>query len=105
METFGYIGCVLNKYLCNNHIDVFGLDANMVWRKYIINEKKIYKKTDCRDIRDEISKKDMWSENYDAVVYLAAVSNDPMGKDLNVTHEINGEYCLNVATEAKKKRY
>ena len=46
----------------------------------------------------------MWSEKYDAVVYLAAVSNDPMGKRFsNVTHEINGEYCLNVAVEAKKR--
>ena len=35
--------------------------------------------------------------------HLAAVSNDPMGKRFsNVTHEINGEYCLNVATEAKE---
>ena len=33
----------------------------------------------------------MWSENYDTVVYLAAVSNDPMDKRFsNVTHEING---------------
>ena len=103
--NLGYIGCVLNKYLCNNHIDVFGLDANWFGEKYIINDQKKYtKKQIVGDIRDEISKKDMWSENYDAVVYLAAVSNDPMGKRFsNVTHEINGEYCLNVATEAKKE--
>ena len=103
--NLGYIGCVLNKYLCNNHIDVFGLDANWFGEKYIINDQKKYtKKQIIGDIRNEISKKDMWSENYDAVVYLAAVSNDPMGKRFsNVTHEINGEYCLNVATEAKKR--
>lgn len=103
--NLGYIGCVLNKYLCNNHIDVFGLDANWFGEKHIINDQKKYtKKQIVGDIRNEISKKDMWSENYDAVVYLAAVSNDPMGKRFsNVTHEINGEYCLNVATEAKKR--
>ena len=67
-----------------------------------MTKKNIQKKQIIGDIRNEISKKDMWSENYDAVVYLAAVSNDLWVRFSNVAHEINGEYCLNVATEAKK---
>ena len=103
--NLGYVGCVLNKYLNNEDINIFGLDANWFGDDKIINSQKKYTKRQIiGDIRDEISKKDMWSESYEAVVYLAAVSNDPMGKRFsNVTHEINGEYCLNVASEAKKR--
>ena len=103
--NLGYIGCVLNKHLYNNGIDIFGLDANWFGdEKTINNQTKYTKQQIIGDIRNEISKEDMWSEKYDAVVYLAAVSNDPMGKRFsNVTHEINGEYCLNVAAEAKKR--
>ena len=103
--NLGYIGCVLNKHLYNNDIDIFGLDANWFGDEKTINSQiKYTKKQIIGDIRNEISKEEMWSEKYDVVVYLAAVSNDPMGKRFsNVTHEINGEYCLNVAAEAKKR--
>ena len=103
--NLGYVGCVLNKYLNNKDMNIFGLDANWFGDDKIINSQKKYTKRQIiGDIRDEISKKDMCSESYEAVVYLAAVSNDPMGKRFsNVTHEINGEYCLNVASEAKKR--
>ena len=103
--NLGYVGCVLNKHLNSNGIDVFGLDANWFGDEKIINDQKKYTKNQIiGDIRDEISKEIMWSEDYDAMIYLAAVSNDPMGKRFSkVTHEINGEYCLNVASEAKKR--
>lgn len=103
--NLGYVGCVLNKHLTNDNIEVFGLDANWFGDDKIISDQKKYtKKQIIGDIRKEISQQNMWSEKYDAVVYLAAVSNDPMGKRFsNVTHEINGEYCLNVAVEAKKR--
>jgi len=103
--NLGYVGCVLNKYLYNNNIDVFGLDANWFGDEKLINDQKKYtKKQIIGDIRNEVSKDIIWLENYDAVIYLAAVSNDPMGKKFsNVTHEINAEYCLKVASEGKKR--
>ncbi len=103
--NLGYVGCVLNKYLKIRNIDVFGLDANWFGNdKTIIDQKKYTKRQIIGDIRNEISHENMWLEKYDAVVYLAAVSNDPMGKRFSqVTHEINGKYCLNVAHEAKKR--
>ena len=90
--NLGYVGCVLNKYLNQNDSEVFGLNANRFGDDKIISDQKKYtKKQIIDDIRNEISQQNMWSENYDTVVYLAAVSNDPMGKRFsNVTHEING---------------
>ena len=54
------------------------------------------------DIRKIYQDNDLWDNKYDALVYLAAVSNDPMGKKFaEVTQEINAEYCIKVAKEAK----
>ena len=90
--NLGYVGCVLNKYLNQNDSEVFGLDASWFGDDKIISDQKKYtKKQIIDDIRNEISQQNMWSENYDTVVYLAVVSNDPMGKRFsNVTHKING---------------
>ena len=39
----------------------------------------------------------------DAIIYLAAISNDPMGKQFSkLTHEINTRYCEKIAKQAKK---
>lgn len=54
------------------------------------------------DVREHRSHLDL--SKYDCVVYLAAVSNDPMGKSFaEITHSINHESALDVAREAKEK--
>jgi len=54
---------------------------------------------DIRHILDEIN-----FSGLDCVVYLAAVSNDPMGKNFaEITHEINHHAAVQVARQAKKK--
>ena len=51
---------------------------------------------DARNIPDEVF------IGVDAVVYLAAVSNDPMGKKFEkATYDINYEACIDVAKKAK----
>ena len=103
--NLGYVGCVLNKFLYEENIEIYGVDANWFGDINTLNfQKNFIKKQFIGDIRKEILNEDIWSTNYDAVIYLAAVSNDPMGKRFaNVTHEINADYCLKVATEAKKR--
>jgi nucleoside-diphosphate-sugar epimerase len=52
---------------------------------------------DVRNIRTEDF------QSYDAVIHLAAISNDPIGKAFEeITHEINLEATLKVAKAAKK---
>ena len=38
--NLGYVGCVLNKYLNNEDINIFGLDANWFGDDKIINSQK-----------------------------------------------------------------
>ena len=54
------------------------------------------------DIRDLSAKLEYSS--FDCIVYLAAVSNDPMGKNFaNITHEINHHTAVKIAKYAKSK--
>ena len=103
--NLGYVGCVLNKYLFERSVDVYGVDANWFGDDTLLNNQKKYTCSQIiNDIRNNFNDDDIWSENFDAVIYLAAVSNDPMGKKFaHVTHRINAEYCIKIAKEAKNK--
>tara|TARA_Y100000590_G_scaffold459972_1_gene618269 strand:- start:1349 stop:2395 length:1047 start_codon:yes stop_codon:yes gene_type:complete len=103
--NLGYVGCVLNKYLFEESVDVYGVDANWFGDDALLNNQKKYTCSQIiNDIRNSFNSDDIWSENFDAVIYLAAVSNDPMGKRFaHVTHQINAEYCIKIATEAKNR--
>ena len=98
----GYVGPVLIDQLIKNKKDkLIGIDTVFFKKKTLFKNKK-YKnlKNIIKDVRN-ISKNDLI--NIDAIVYLAAISNDPMGnKFQKVTHEINYKSALKIANLAKK---
>jgi nucleoside-diphosphate-sugar epimerase len=96
----GYIGAVLAPLLADAGHEVVGLDTFYyrdcdfgpdAWRPSALLS---------ADVRDADAR---WLEGIDAVVHLAALSNDPVG-DLNAewTHEINGSASVDLAAAAKQ---
>lgn len=93
----GYIGAVLVPRLLEKGYKVRGVDTCFYGR---FNKGKNFGliKEDLRDI----TKIDL--KNIDAVIHLAALSNDPIGElDPNLTDEINYKATVNLAKEAKKQ--
>jgi nucleoside-diphosphate-sugar epimerase len=95
----GYIGAVLARMLCESGYEVTGLDADLFLQNRFIgkipNVPSI--RCDLRDIRQE----DL--EGFDAIVHLAALSNDPLG-DLNpqLTYLVNHQATMQLARLAKR---
>ena len=91
----GYIGKVLVKKLMDKGYFAVGLDTN-----YYMDEDPTRYKFLHQDIRklDNIS-----LTNFDAIIHLAALSNDPIGAiDPTLTEEINGKASIRLAQRAKK---
>ena len=101
--NLGYVGSEVCKFLYSKNVEIYGIDPNWFGDQDLLDEMNIcVKKQWIKDIRDVLVDKEIWKVKYDAVIYLAAVSNDPMGKRFaNVTHKINAEYCHEVAKIAK----
>ncbi|MCW7482122.1 NAD-dependent epimerase/dehydratase family protein [Leptospira kanakyensis] len=104
--NMGYIGPVLLKQLSEskNAFDLDGFDLSLFGHCLLgANHlpERLLKKQHFGDVRHfpyHILK------DYDSVVYLAAISNDPMGKEFEmITDEINKEAAFNIAKEAKLK--
>lgn len=78
----GYLGPVVYEFLLKKkEFDIYGLD-NFYFEKKKKEKKIIFK--DVRKIKEEDIK------NLDAVIHLAAISNDPMGNEFKFqTREIN----------------
>src|SRR5262249_26050996 len=96
----GYIGAVLAPMLAEAGHEVVGLDTFYyrdcdfgpdAWRPAGLLS---------ADVRDANAG---WLDRIDAVVHLAALSNDPVG-DLNAewTHAINGSASVDLAAAAKQ---
>lgn len=95
----GYIGAVMTSLLLERGYRVIGLDTGYFndckFMEYSNNAKQINK-----DIR-LISKEDL--QNVDAVIHLAALSNDPLGElSPELTCSINHEATVKLAEAAKK---
>jgi nucleoside-diphosphate-sugar epimerase len=94
----GYVGSVLCPIFEEHGHDVVGLDTGYYdgcdFGTYEPERRRI--RVDVRDVRPE------HLEEFDAVVHLAALSNDPLG-DLSpeLTHEINHKGTVRVAEAAK----
>src|SRR6267154_1538997 len=94
----GYIGAVLARMLSAAKYDVVGLDAGFFAQHRFVGEgakiPSLY-----ADLRDVVAK-DL--DGFDAVVHLAALSNDPLG-DLNpeLTYEINYHATMHLAALAR----
>lgn len=95
----GYIGSVLVDMLLEKNYEVVGYDigyyANCLLHPYNPKIKQIIK-----DIRD-INREDL--KGTDAVIHLAALSNDPLGELMpGLTEEINFGGTIKAAQAAKK---
>jgi nucleoside-diphosphate-sugar epimerase len=95
----GYIGSVMVPMLVGAKHEVVGLDSDL-FQKCTFGDpvpEISYLKKDIRDV----TASDL--EGFDAVVHLAALSNDPLGNlDPELTYEINHAASVRLARLAKK---
>ncbi len=94
----GYIGPVMAPLLVASGHDVVGLDTDL-YRRSTFGPWKECIPTIVKDVRS-VGRGDL--AGFDAIVHLAALSNDPLG-DLNpqLTHEINHIASVRLAQTAK----
>jgi nucleoside-diphosphate-sugar epimerase len=99
--NLGYIGTVMTPMLLAAGHEVIGCDSNLYERctfepgGKITDVPTIYKDVRDLEVRD--------FEGVDAVIHLAALSNDPLGNlDPEKTYAINHKASVHVATLAKK---
>jgi len=99
----GYIGPVLANHLKESSSDweVHGIDSNWFMGSDATPfPKDAFASETLKDTRD-LTAEDL--KGFDAVVQLAAVSNDPIGKEFeNATMSINAEAAIKVAGLAKE---
>ena len=96
--SLGYIGSVLTSYLNERGFQVVGYDAGFF--KSALLYQAALTETTFKDAR-MIAEKDI--ENIDAVVHLAGISNDPMGKlDGALVYDPTRAYSLHIANMCKK---
>ncbi len=94
----GYIGAVLAPMLRAAGHDVVGLDCGL-YRGAEVAPLERFPALD-RDVRD-VEPRDL--DGIDAIVHLAALSNDPLGDiDPRLTYEINHEATLRLAELARR---
>ncbi len=97
--SHGYIGTILAPMLMAEGHEVVGLDSDLYGQCTFGKEFPTipYLKADIRDIDEAVV------EGFDAILHLAALSNDPLG-DLNpqLTYEINHEASVRLARLAKR---
>ncbi len=100
----GYIGTILTNYLSKNlkdKINIFGIDPNLFSLNNYSKKNFRIKKNFIEDCRNFKLKDIKFIP--DVIIYLAAVSNDPMGREFkNATKEINFLSCIKLAKEAKR---
>jgi len=94
----GYIGAVAGPVLVSEGHQVIGLDTDL-FAGCEFGELSTEIPEIQKDVRD-LTKADL--EGFDAVVHLAALSNDPLGDiDPNLTYEINHLASVRLAKVAK----
>ena len=95
----GYIGCVMTPLLAAAGHEVVGLDTGL-FRGFTLGHDAPPVATIAKDLRD-VEPQDL--EGLDAVIHLAAISNDPVG-NLNpeLTFDINHRASVRLAETAKQ---
>jgi nucleoside-diphosphate-sugar epimerase len=95
----GYIGTVMTPLLAAAGHEVVGLDSGL-FRSFTLGDEPPPVATIAKDVRD-VAAEDL--DGLDAVIHLAAISNDPVG-DLNpeLTFEINHRASVRLAETAKR---
>jgi nucleoside-diphosphate-sugar epimerase len=95
----GYIGAVAGPILASAGHEVVGLDADL-FAGYDFGDSAPQIPGIQKDLRD-LEQSDL--EGFDAVVHLAALSNDPLGDlDSALTYEINDAASMRLARFAKQ---
>src|SRR5208337_1675241 len=95
----GYIGAVAGPVLRSAGHDVVGLDTDL-YANCDFGEATSGIPEIRKDIRD-LTKADL--KGFDAVVHLAALSNDPLGNlDTDLTYDINHRASIRLAELAKE---
>ena len=96
--NLGYIGSVAANYLSNLGMVVSGLDAGY-FQECTLDSEQTDVPTTIKDIRD-VTEEDF--VGVDAVLHLAALSNDPVGElDQTLTFQINRDAAIRVADLAR----
>lgn len=96
----GYVGTILTSMLVTAGHEVTGLDANLYQGATFGSEQPTAYVTEIqKDIRD-VTLDDL--VGFDAVIHLAALSNDPLGNiNPDLTYEINHLASVRLAEKAK----
>ena len=95
----GYIGAVARELLLSAGHQVVGLDTDLFGGCDFGNATPAFPEI-RKDIRD-VNREDL--EGFDAIVHLAALSNDPLGNlDPNLTYDINHRAAVRLAELAKR---
>ena len=95
----GYIGSVMAPWLRSQDYEVVGLDTGYFSECTLVGD-LAETPTIRKDLRD-VTAKDL--AGFDAVIHLAALSNDPIGNMNEAwTREINGEGTIRLAIFAKQ---
>ena len=103
--NLGYVGSVLTKHLKHNfsNLEIIGFDR--AFFSHIISEDIISPElfVDIQYINDVRSFPESLLRGIDAVIHLAAISNDPMGNEFSeVTNDVNFLSTIDIATKAKR---
>jgi nucleoside-diphosphate-sugar epimerase len=97
----GYIGTVMVPMLLRSGHEVIGLDSNLYERCTFAAGGSIVDVPQIRKDVREVVRNDL--EGLDAIIHLAALSNDPLGNfQPELTFEINHRASARIATLAKQ---
>jgi nucleoside-diphosphate-sugar epimerase len=95
----GYIGSVLLKVLADAGYEAVGLDTDLFAENRFVGDLTAVRGIQ-KDLRDVVSS-DL--QGFEAVLHLAALSNDPLGDlDPTLTYQINHEATMQLARLAKQ---
>jgi nucleoside-diphosphate-sugar epimerase len=95
----GYIGCVMTPLLTAAGHEVVGLDTGL-FRSFTLGDEAPAVATLAKDVRD-VEPSDL--AGLDAVIHLAAISNDPVGNlDPELTFDINHRASVRLAETARR---
>jgi len=105
--NLGYIGPVLTKYFRRHSVcdKIIGVDRGFFENCITVPEAEMLRhNADVQFYEDVRCLSPELFENVDAVVHLAALSNDPIGKEYeSITQAINAEGSISVAKMAKQQ--